>query len=740
MKFKRLLAFVISMSLVVGSVQSLVLANEVGFSADDTEVAETTVAPKEESESKDKKSSESDGEKKSKTEEKKPEPEEEKVSESKEDKQPEVKDEKEPEAKAEEPEVKEDKEPETKEENPEVKEDKEPEASAEEPETDEEQTPETEKTPETDKVQQSGVVRTAKKPEIKSKSSNSDENDKLFNNYVDRLLYPDRYAARKAASVAGSRLSGPEKMLYDALKPHISKLANGTISDTFTIVTVNNTGFENVYFTRSELGVSSFLDGDYLSTEVTTAINDKIKIDYSSVHNALLFDSPSELYWYDKTAGVYFLPRAIISEDGESLCYSGKIDVYFSVADAYRGSDLFMVNTGKIKTVKTSISNAKKVVENAKSKRDYDKLAYYRDYICSQVEYNTPAVSTPTAYGNPWQLIWVFDNNRSTDVVCEGYSKAFKYLCDLSTFNNPNITCLLVTGDMADGELAPEPHMWNIVQFGDNKNFLVDVTNSDMGLTAHDFVFLTGYSSGSVDAGYIRSFDANTIDGYKHIVWKYYYDENTLKSYSKQQLTLCKYNYSSSNNYSGTYGNFSWSVDYTGVLKITGNGAIDNFTPDSPAPWMAYGNIIETVVLSGKITSIGNYAFSGCPILKYVTIPGSVTSIGSYAFYGCPNLSKISGGSNVRMIGTYAFAKCPKLSSFNIKSSKLKKIGSFAFSGDGKLKTIYIQKTTKLTKSGVKRSLKGSSVKTVKVKKSKVKKYKKYFKKSNSGRSVKVKK
>ena len=59
---------------------------------------------------------------------------------------------------------------------------------------------------------------------------------------------------------------------------------------------------------------------------------------------------------------------------------------------------------------------------------------------------------------------------------------------------------------------------------------------------------------------------------------------------------------------------------------------------------------------------------------------------------------------------------------------------------DSKLKTLNIKKTKKLSKSGVKNSLKGSSVKTVKVKKSKIRKYKKYFKKSNSGRKVKVKK
>ena len=97
-------------------------------------------------------------------------------------------------------------------------------------------------------------------------------------------------------------------------------------------------------------------------------------------------------------------------------------------------------------------------------------------------------------------------------------------------------------------------------------------------------------------------------------------------------------------------------------------------------------------------------------------------------------------GYALKTIGTRAFEKCPKLKTFKINSNSLKKIGNYAFSGDKALKTLYLKKTTKLTKSGVKKSLKGSSVKTVKVKKSKVKKYKKIFKKKNCGRKVKVKK
>ena len=154
-------------------------------------------------------------------------------------------------------------------------------------------------------------------------------------------------------------------------------------------------------------------------------------------------------------------------------------------------------------------------------------------------------------------------------------------------------------------------------------------------------------------------------------------------------------------------------------------------------------NIPSTVVLDGvvyKVTVIGSNAFRQNKYVKTVTIGSNVTVIGNNAFFGCTNLTKVSGGARVKTIGANAFARCPKLSSFTITSKVLAKIGTYAFAKDSKLKTISIKNTTKLTKKGVKKSLKSSTVKTVKVKKSKIGKYRKYFTKKNCGRKVKVKK
>ena len=50
----------------------------------------------------------------------------------------------------------------------------------------------------------------------------------------------------------------------------------------------------------------------------------------------------------------------------------------------------------------------------------------------------------------------------------------------------------------------------------------------------------------------------------------------------------------------------------------------------------------KNTIIPNSVTSIGNYAFSGCSGLTSVTIPNSVTSIGSQAFSGCSGLKSIT--------------------------------------------------------------------------------------------------
>ena len=98
--------------------------------------------------------------------------------------------------------------------------------------------------------------------------------------------------------------------------------------------------------------------------------------------------------------------------------------------------------------------------------------------------------------------------------------------------------------------------------------------------------------------------------------------------------------------YSGTCGdNLTWLLDTdTGVLEISGEGAMDDYT-DNP-PWSSYQSYIKAVNIADGVTSIGYRAFVNCYCLTSITIPDNVTSIGMYAFIACGSLTCITVDEN----------------------------------------------------------------------------------------------
>ena len=89
---------------------------------------------------------------------------------------------------------------------------------------------------------------------------------------------------------------------------------------------------------------------------------------------------------------------------------------------------------------------------------------------------------------------------------------------------------------------------------------------------------------------------------------------------------------------SGTCGeNLTWDLT-DGTLTISGTGTMNDYGWYS-TPWYSNRANISSVAISNSVTSIGEYAFSGCSGLTSIEIPNSVTSIGYEAFYGCTGLT-----------------------------------------------------------------------------------------------------
>lgn len=340
------------------------------------------------------------------------------------------------------------------------------------------------------------------------------------------------------------------RAVYDQLVPEIQKIAAGQGDSS-----IFELSFQPLTFTKEELGI----EGDILvlnkenqyqfSEEANEAVTNAFsaELDVNMLLNQLLARHPYELYWFDKVFKQDDVSainvRPICSVDGQQTTVTvSDCQILMVVSQDYAVTDadtkqyyLYSPDKAKTGAAKTAAAKAAQVVAENQGKGTYGKLVAYAEYIKNAVSYNYAAADKNNGYpyGDPWQLIYVFDNDPDTNVVCEGYSKAFKYLCDLTwTGSDPEVACYLPTGTM-DGGTGAGLHMWNIVSIG-GVNYLTDITNCDSGTTgAPDQLFLCG-AEGSVGASYAAATTNGTVT--------YVYDKETLALYDKELvLSATKY-------------------------------------------------------------------------------------------------------------------------------------------------------------------------------------------------------
>ena len=142
---------------------------------------------------------------------------------------------------------------------------------------------------------------------------------------------------------------------------------------------------------------------------------------------------------------------------------------------------------------------------------------------------------------------------------------------------------------------------------------------------------------------------------------------------------------------SGTCGNnLTWNLNAeTGVLTISGTGAMAYYSSYTDVPWYDYRSSIQSVIIRDGVKSIGEYAFGSCTFLTSVTIPNSVTSIGSQAFSDCRSLTSVTIPNSVTSIGSWAFGDCRSLTSVTIPNG-VTSIESYTFYGCTSLTSVTI--------------------------------------------------
>lgn len=447
-------------------------------------------------------------------------------------------------------------------------------------------------------------------------STGADTED-LFAQYVDSVFYPSDVKA--LGTEAGDRLSGDLRKLYDGICWLFKEVASGRRSST-------------------EIRIGKGEEYD-VTLSGTMPTNEEITI----LMSAFLSDLAYEQYWFDKTSGFWY--------SGGSSFYFG-----FIVAENYRGIDEFHTNTAITGAATKSAANARQIVANLATKSDYTKLVKYSDTICDLVEYDYDAAGRGNfaQCNDPWQMIYAFDYDPTTNIVCEGYSKAYKYLCDQSDFSN-EVSCYTVTGSTGG------PHMWNIVSIN-GQNYLTDVTNVDGG-----WDLLLAGGSGSIDTYY-------KVNGLY-----YYYDYETLALWgadSDSILNLESKDYEPSlNSIADCAISTIDSVIYTGdpiVPPVTVTTADGKVLTENVHYTLAYKN--NTGIGKASITITGIDAYSGKVTKKFTILPAQVQNL---RLEGCTATTAKIKFDAVPGAGTYRISVDGKVkastesTSYTVKGLKL---------------------------------------------------------------------
>ena len=391
-------------------------------------------------------------------------------------------------------------------------------------------------------------------------------------------------------------LPGELSSVYNEVKPMVKQVADGTRDS--TIFEIPGTWAK----TKSDWGITgAVISAGKLTAEASDAIEAAFNLD--ALMQRMLSEMPYELYWFDKTEGIGMSYGVSLS--GEILTVKNlKLSMYISQAYAKINEggatyDPLTADTAKTSAAKRAAENATQVVAANTAKSDHEKLKAYLDYIKAAVSYNNEAANNnATPYGDPWQIIYVFDNDPSTNVVCEGYAKAFKHLCDLSSFSESDLFCSLVTGTMTVGTSAG-PHMWNIVTIG-GRNYLVDVTNCDADTVGvPDKLFLCGAAENVPSKKYTATAGSRSIE--------YEYDTDTLSDYASSDLKLEEMPYSPTSvsglTVSGTIRSYGSASEAVTVTLLQGTSVIGS-------PQVLTG-------ASGSVPYSQSYSFPAVPAGNY---------------------------------------------------------------------------------------------------------------------------
>ena len=194
---------------------------------------------------------------------------------------------------------------------------------------------------------------------------------------------------------------------------------------------------------------------------------------------------------------------------GMSLSYGMKYSsetgkAYITDIELKPGREFYEGASGQVSAYDAAVQEAKAEIEaemdasGADKENRYQLVKAIHTYLCEKLSYDTEAGDNlgGEGYGYAHTSSTVFlGHNGEYKVVCEGYAKAFKVLCE-----QWEIPCTLVIGQ---GGIpgSQGPHMWNYVQMEDGQWYGMDATWNDQDNGMRLEYFLAGSSTPGFDYG-----------------------------------------------------------------------------------------------------------------------------------------------------------------------------------------------------------------------------------------------
>ena len=385
--------------------------------------------------------------------------------------------------------------------------------------------------------------------------------DELFRDYFDILSEEGIEAAQsnERRRNAGDNLTGRDRIAYWKLRNMGAEVAAGKRASTTLRLTIDDLGVNSSRrYSAGDLGISSILSNGRISEAALNKMAGLISVDLQAVNAAIGDDCPYEFYWSNGSLELNNSVQVSADTGNKYIWFTTKSMEFRVAPSPFYAAGSYTVDTAVTGAAVRAVSNADSIINQARSMSDRNKLQYYKDRIIALSDYNYYAAENADVFyenQNPWQIVYVFDGNPDTKVVCAGFARAFEYLCDRTTFNNNTIYAIYVTGTTGG------PHAWNIVHMDDGRNYLVDITNSlPGGIGSDGSLFLRGVASGSINSGYVLTTARQNIT--------YYYDDATRKAYNSGELILSAHSYGAADGHTHTYG--SWIVTRSATSAADG--------------------------------------------------------------------------------------------------------------------------------------------------------------------------